>query len=464
MIKRYTIRRRIWITIWFTSVFSAILFVLLTFYLYDRFYLQTQEDILLNRGEKLINIYESEGLSGAFYDGMTYTNELTESKVFFIDFLKKNPAGLRFLTNADIEELRNGETVVSSRTHPIEGTDILMTGFPIIENNRLVGTLILYLELGQISEPFRPLRLMIFFMIGLIVLNLVIFGRQIIDTIIRPLIDMKRASTVYAQGDFDYRIPIQSDDEIGELAETLNKMAESLGEVDEQRKEFLANVSHELRTPLSYIRGYTEMMQDDSLEEEKRAQYYQIIERETERLQRLVNDLLDLAQLERDSYPMSKQPLVFSQVLEDVIYRMEPIAQSKGVTFVMNLDPDQIVLGDTDRLEQVFGNLLDNALRYTPPGKQIFLSTETIGDRTHCLIRDEGEGIPEEHLDRLTKRFYRVDKSRTRKDGGTGLGLAITKHIIDRHDGTIRFDSVFGEGTTVHIELPLLPDEADGFE
>ena len=92
MIKRYTIRRRIWITIWFTSVFSAILFVLLTFYLYDRFYLQTQEDILLNRGEKLINIYESEGLSGAFYDGMTYTNELTESKVFFIDFLKKNPA------------------------------------------------------------------------------------------------------------------------------------------------------------------------------------------------------------------------------------------------------------------------------------------------------------------------------------------------------------------------------------
>lgn len=249
MIKRYTIRRRIWITIWFTSVFSAILFVLLTFYLYDRFYLQTQEDLLLNRGEKLINIYESEGLSGAFYDGMTYTNELTESKVFFIDFLKKNPAGLRFLTNADIEQLRNGETVVSSRTHPIEGSDILMTGFPIIENNRLVGTLILYLELGQISEPFRPLRLMIFFMIGLIVLNLVIFGRQIIDTIIRPLIDMKRASTVYAQGDFDYRIPIQSDDEIGELAETLNKMAESLGEVDEQRKEFLANVSHELRTP-----------------------------------------------------------------------------------------------------------------------------------------------------------------------------------------------------------------------
>jgi signal transduction histidine kinase len=388
MIKRYTIRRRIWITIWFTSVFSAIMFVRLTFYLYDRFYLQTQEDILLHRGEKLNNIYKSKGLSGAFYDGMTYTNELTESKVFFIDFLKKNPAGLRFLTNADIEQLRNGETVVSSRTHPIEGTDIRMTGIPIIENNRLVGTLILYLELGQINEPFRPLCLMIFFMIGLIVLNLVIFGRQIIDTNNRPLIDMKRASTVYAQGDFDYRIPIQSDDEIGELAETLKKMAESLGEVDEQRKEFLATVSHELRTPLSYIRGYTEMMQDDSLEEEKRALYYQVIERETERLQRLVDDLLDIAQLERDSYPMSKQPLVFSQVLEDVIYRMEPIAQPKGVTFVMNLDPDRIVLGDTDRLEQVFGNLLDNALRYTPPGKLIFLSTEPIGDLTHCLIRD----------------------------------------------------------------------------
>lgn len=463
MIKRYTIRRRIWITIWFTSVFSAILFVLLTFYLYDRFYLQTQEDLLLNRGEKLINIYESEGLSGAFYDGMTYTNELTESKVFFIDFLKKNPAGLRFLTNADIEQLRNGKTVVSSRTHPIEGSDILMTGFPIIENNRLVGTLILYLELGQISEPFRPLRLMIFFMIGLIVLNLVIFGRQIIDTIIRPLIDMKRASTVYAQGDFDYRIPIQSDDEIGELAETLNKMAESLGEVDEQRKEFLANVSHELRTPLSYIRGYTEMMQDQALDDKTRDQYYQIIERETERLQRLVNDLLDLAQLERDSYPMTKQPLVFSQVLEDVVYRMEPIAKTKGVSIITDFDPSQIVLGDNDRLEQVIGNILDNALRYTPASKNIYLSTKTEGERTVCTIRDEGEGIPPEHLERLTKRFYRVDKSRTRKDGGTGLGLAITKHIIDRHDGTISFESALGEGTMVQIILPLLPDEEDGF-
>ncbi|WP_214850084.1 HAMP domain-containing sensor histidine kinase [Exiguobacterium sp. s193] len=463
MIKRYTIRKRIWITIWFTSVFSAILFLLLTFYLYDRFYLQTQEDILLNRGEKLINIYESEGLSGAFYDGMTYTNELTESKVFFIDFLQKNPGGLRFLTNEDIEQLRNGQTVVSSRTHPIEGSDILMTGFPIIENNRLVGTLILYLELGQISEPFRPLRLMIFFMIGLIVLNLVIFGRQIIDTIIRPLIDMKRASTVYAQGDFDYRIPIQSDDEIGELAETLNKMAESLGEVDEQRKEFLANVSHELRTPLSYIRGYTEMMQDEHLDTKTRDQYYQIIERETERLQRLVNDLLDLAQLERDSYPMTKQPLVFSQVLEDVVYRMAPIAQAKGVQLVTDFDPSQIVLGDNDRLEQVIGNLIDNALRYTPSDHAIYLSTKTEGDLTICTIRDEGEGIPPEHLERLTKRFYRVDKSRTRKDGGTGLGLAITKHIIDRHDGTLAFTSEIGQGTTVTITLPLLPDEDDGF-
>ncbi|VWX38147.1 sensor histidine kinase [Exiguobacterium oxidotolerans] len=463
MIKRYTIRKRIWITIWFTSVFSAILFLLLTFYLYDRFYLQTQEDILLNRGEKLINIYESEGLSGAFYDGMTYTNELTESKVFFIDFLQENPGGLRFLTNEDIEQLRNGQTVVSSRTHPIEGSDILMTGFPIIENNRLVGTLILYLELGQISEPFRPLRLMIFFMIGLIVLNLVIFGRQIIDTIIRPLIDMKRASTVYAQGDFDYRIPIQSDDEIGELAETLNKMAESLGEVDEQRKEFLANVSHELRTPLSYIRGYTEMMQDEHLDTKTRDQYYQIIERETERLQRLVNDLLDLAQLERDSYPMTKQPLVFSQVLEDVVYRMAPIAQAKGIQLVTDFDPSQIVLGDNDRLEQVIGNLIDNALRYTPSDRSIYLTTKTDGDLTICTIRDEGEGIPTEHLERLTKRFYRVDKSRTRKDGGTGLGLAITKHIIDRHDGTLAFTSEIGQGTTVTITLPLLPDEDDGF-
>ena len=125
-------------------------------------------------------------------------------------------------------------------------------------------------------------------------------------------------------------------------------MAESLGHVEEQRKEFLANVSHELRTPLSYIRGYTEMLQDETLDEKTRAQYYDIIENETNRLQRLVTDLLDLAQLERDSYPMTKEPVVYSQVLEDVLYRLEPIARAKGVTIESDLDFDLIILGDHD--------------------------------------------------------------------------------------------------------------------
>jgi signal transduction histidine kinase len=291
------------------------------------------------------------------------------------------------------------------------------------------------------------------------IVNLLIFGTQIIDTIIQPLIQMKRASQVYAKGDFSHRIPIYSDDEIGELAETLNRMAESLGLVEEQRKEFLANVSHELRTPLSYIRGYTEMLQDPSLDEKTKNQYYEIIENETERLQRLVNDLLDLAQLERDSYPMTKEPVVYSQVLEDVLYRFEPIARAKGVTIETDLDFDLIILGDHDRLEQVVGNLLDNALRYTEAGKSIHVKTYATADNAITEIRDEGRGIPKEDLDQLTKRFYRVNKSRTREDGGTGLGLAIAKHIMERHGGSMHFTSEVGNGTTVTLTLPLLPDE-----
>lgn len=458
--KRYTIRKRIWITIWTASLFSAFVFIIMTFYLYDRFYIQTQEELLINRGEKLVTIYKADGFSDAFADSMTYTNELTETKVFLSSVREDTlGSGKTFLRKQDLDRLQDGYAISVTREHPTEDVDILMTAFPLIEDGELDNALILYMELSKISEPFQPIRLMITFLLVLMVVNLLIFGAQIIDTIMQPLIQMKRASQVYAKGDFSHRIPINYNDEIGELAETLNSMAESLGLVEEQRKEFLANVSHELRTPLSYIRGYTEMLQDSSLDDKTRAQYYEIIENETNRLQRLVNDLLDLAQLERDSYPMTKEPVVYSQVLEDVLYRIEPIARAKGVTLHAELDFELIILGDHDRLEQVIGNLLDNALRYTESGKSIYVRTFAETDYAITEIQDEGRGIPKEDLDQLTKRFYRVNKSRTRNDGGTGLGLAIAKHIIERHGGSIHFTSEVGHGTTVSVGLPLLPEE-----
>ncbi|WP_214738067.1 ATP-binding protein [Exiguobacterium sp. s162] len=458
--KRYTIRKRIWITIWTASLFSAFVFLIMTFYLYDKFYIQTQEELLINRGEKLVTIYKADGFSDAFADSMTYTNELTETKVFLSSVREDTlGSGKTFLRQQDLERLQDGYAISVTRKHPTEDVDILMTAFPLIRDDELDNALILYMELSKISEPFQPIRLMITFLLVLMIVNLLLFGKQIIDTIIQPLIQMKRASQVYAQGDFSHRIPIVYDDEIGELADTLNSMAESLGLVEEQRKEFLANVSHELRTPLSYIRGYTEMLQDETLDEKTRAQYYDIIENETNRLQRLVTDLLDLAQLERDSYPMTKEPVVYSQVLEDVLYRLEPIARAKGVTIESDLDFDLIILGDHDRLEQVIGNLLDNALRYTDAGKTIHVQTFAETEYAITEIRDEGRGIPKEDLDKLTERFYRVNKSRTRKDGGTGLGLAIAKHIIERHEGSLHFSSEVGQGTTVTVGLPLLPDD-----
>ena len=443
MIKRYTIRRRIWITIWFTSVFSAVLFVLLTFYLYDRFYLQTQEDLLLNRGEKLINIYESEGLSGAFYDGMTYTNELTESKVFFIDFLKKNPAGLRFLTNADIEQLRNGETVVSSRTHPIEGTDILMTGFPIIENNRLVGTLILYLELGQISEPFRPLRLMIFFMIGLIVLNLVIFGRQIIDTIIRPLIDMKRASTVYAQGDFAYRIPIQSDDEIGELVTEYNKMVHQLeqsaqalakSEREGAWREMARQVAHEIKNPLTPMKLSIQYLQKAIVNnqpnvKELTASVANTLVEQIDHLSRIAADFARFANIgNRNNEVFDLHPVL------DSLYSL--YGANPKVLLQWRKIPEPLTINaDKTQMNRLFSNLLSNAVDACTGQENCIIQLQEEWQEEDVLIKitDNGEGIPLEMQPKIfTPNF-------TTKTSGTGLGLAMCYGIIRQEmDGVFR--------------------------
>ena len=228
------------------------------------------------------------------------------------------------------------------------------------------------------------------------------------------------------------------------------------------RSDFVANVSHELRTPLTAIRGYVETLLQRPPEDPKDANYFlAIIERHSERLSRLTEDLLALSDLESGKVQLTRQPVDPVQLIQRVLEVFWTQADAKKVRLKQVVEPGlPPLLGDLDRLQQLFINLVDNAIKYTPSGGQVTLKASTVlhvpdsDPRLEISVSDTGPGIPEKDLPRLTERFYRVDKARSRDLGGTGLGLAIVKHIVQAHKGDLRIESVIQKGTTVRVFLP----------
>jgi two-component system, OmpR family, sensor histidine kinase ResE len=226
--------------------------------------------------------------------------------------------------------------------------------------------------------------------------------------------------------------------------------------LDRLRKDFIANVSHELRTPLSMMQGYAEALLDEFGDDPvNRQELTEIIYDETLRMKRLVNDLLDLAQLESGQFQMKYSEIDISQFVKRVTRKFYTLSQDKQVKLVADC-PDSAVyiLGDKDRLEQVLTNLLDNAFRHTKEGSvtvEVFRGKENV----QIKVKDTGSGIPEEDIPFIFERFYKADKARTRSSSGTGLGLAITKHIITEHGGDVLVHSTLAEGTEFDIVLPL---------
>lgn len=254
--------------------------------------------------------------------------------------------------------------------------------------------------------------------------------------------------------DLSRRIPYQGpeDDEIGNLVGSFNQTLERLEALFTSQQRLLADVSHELRTPLTVIKGNVDLMRRmKSLDEES----LRSIDQESGRLTRLVGGLLLLAQAETGKLTLNMKRVELDLLLTEVFQEMSVLAGSK-VHLRLNEIDQAYVNGDRDRLKQVFINLVANAIQYTPVGGEVFLSLETIGEQARVIVRDTGPGIPSEDLPHIFERFYRAEKSRTRKEStGFGLGLSIANWIVERHGGRIEVNSQERNGTTFAIWLPL---------
>jgi len=230
-----------------------------------------------------------------------------------------------------------------------------------------------------------------------------------------------------------------------------------LKELEKIRRDFVANVSHELRTPLTTIRGYAETLLEGALKEEVASQFVQVIKRHSDRLEKIVEDLLVLSRIESKEFQLKMESLSVSDLVGDVLdFIKEPLNKKKISVSFDKLSPPLLVYGDRQYLEQVLINILDNAIKYGHESGRIIISaTERDQREVEISVKDDGIGIPKEDLLRVFERFYRVDKGRSHELGGTGLGLSIVKHIVQAHGGRIWVESRLGEGSTFYFTLPL---------
>jgi two-component system phosphate regulon sensor histidine kinase PhoR len=224
--------------------------------------------------------------------------------------------------------------------------------------------------------------------------------------------------------------------------------------VEKTRRDFIANVSHELRTPLTSIQGYAETVLEHEQLSETAREFVEIIRKNAMRMARLTEDLLVLARVESGERNFKLQSATPQELLEEALQTFQEIAGSRSIELAVVNTATSSVLVDRDAIHQVFGNLIDNAMKYGEDGRKILIGACETEDGVQFYVRDFGAGIPSEHLPRLFERFYRVDKARSRESGGTGLGLAIAKHVVRAHGGTIKGESELNHGSTFYFTLP----------
>jgi len=308
---------------------------------------------------------------------------------------------------------------------------------------------------GAIVGDLRP-RLLIAAIAGggaAVVVALLLAG-----SLLGPLHRLTRSVRAIARGDYRTRVPASGPREVRDLAADVNLMAGAVEQSQQALRDFLANVSHELKTPLTSIRGFSQAMLDGTLsDDEGRERAARVIESESRRLLHLVEELLDLSRVQGRQSAMAQAPVSVRELLDHVADVFAIRSQETGVELRVER-PDLVVLGDYDRLEQVLGNLLDNAFRHTPSGGRIEVAARPLDGIVEFAVRDTGEGIPPDEIDRVFDRFYR--SSMTTSGAGVGLGLAIAREIVRAHGGDIRVESPPGGGARFVFTVPAAPAPA----
>lgn len=353
----------------------------------------------------------------------------------------------------DIKEALSGKS--STSIHNISGVGWAMyTAVPVISKNNVVGAILISSSIDNVIDLLNSIKYRMIYTFSGIGVLVGFLSLLVASFITNPLKRLTEAANILSQGKLDYKVDVKSKDEIGKLANAFNKMSYSLMKIDEERKRFVSDASHELKTPLASVKALIESLINSRSQDI--AFYKEIlhdVNGEIDRMTRLVNDLLELARLDKIKSPRIKRVEV-SEVISDVIDSLAPLAESKNVNLTFNGKEKVFAEVDPDRFYRMAYNIVENGIKYTHEGGNVLVGLDEDEDNIYLAISDNGIGISEEVLPKIFDRFARGDTARSKKNGGFGLGLAIAKEIIDMHEGKVTVESKVGEGTTFKIVLP----------
>lgn len=361
------------------------------------------------------------------------------------------------------ERVLGGENIVFAGKIAEVNEELFLVAVPIKKENKVIGSVIIYSPIASMKQHVNSILgiALIGALIGIVlatVLSIVVSRKMI-----RPLARMEETARRITEGEFGRQIQVTSEDEVGRLARSFNRMStqlkekiEAIEKLDCLRQELLSDVSHELRTPLTVIQGFSEAVLDGLVKSKEQEQLYlrNIID-ESERLRRLVDDLLDLKGMEAANTFDEMEYVVLNKLTQITVERLRHMANSKEIKLTLTVPEQAItVWGNIDRLKQVLTNLLDNAIKHSEAGGAVSVVLGMEYNCTFISVENSGPGIPREELENIWERFYKVDKSRSRRGTGTGLGLSIVKKIVEMHGGKVSAESEPGHGAVFTVYLP----------
>lgn len=357
----------------------------------------------------------------------------------------------------DFDPAESGSNTYQEGTyHGYFDEDVITVIAPVTQGFSTKGYLLIHKYEADISHPHNVLMRSVYASLLIIYLLSFIILLAFHLFVYKPLRKITDAATLYASGNLDYVIPVNTGDEMGYLSASLNYMSSQLRDMEDYQKKFVANVSHDFRSPLTSIKGYVQAMADGTIPPELQEKYLKIILFETDRLTDLTHDLLTLNEFDTKHLLLNKTTFDIHEIIKNTAASFEGTCTQKKIVIDLVLATKYLyVYADRRKIQQVLYNLIDNAIKFSEPESSITVETTERGEKVYISVKDYGIGIPRDALNKIWERFYKSDLSRGKDKKGTGLGLAIVKEAIQAHNENINVISTEGVGTEFIFSLPI---------